>query len=338
MTTADQVNTRRIRPWIAALLTFFGWGLGLFYARRTRLAIWAVLINIALGVVVGAGLLAFIIATNSVPNWFVPSGGWSIVDTIHTGASAVAAVIVWIIAARQTQVVRAGPGRLWGYLAIWLVPIAISITLATVLRFSVMQPFRIPSGSMQPTLQVGDFILVKKWSYGYSRFSAAPLESLFPRGRIFARLPQRGDLAVYRPTPEPNRDFVSRVVGLPGDRIQMLDGVLHINGIPVLREDLGIVDFMDDFGGRTQVRAWRETLPNGVSFTTFDRNPSGELDNTPVYTVPADHYFMMGDDRDNAADSRVPSVVGYVPFDHIVGRVEHTILSARSRRGSEGGR
>jgi signal peptidase I len=245
------------------------------------------------------------------------------------------AIAVWVVAAQRQQVERSGAARLWGYFAIWLLPILISLVLAMALRFAVIQPFRIPSGSMQPTLQVGDYILVKKWSYGYSRFSAAPFHSVLPEGRMFARQPQRGDIAVYRPTPEPDRDFVSRIVGLPGDRLQVIDGVLHINGAAVTREDLGVVEFTNDYGEREALQAWRESLPNGVSYTTFDRNADGELDNTNVYTVPERHYFMMGDDRDNAADSRVPSVVGYVPFDNLVGRVEHIIRSGPGRRGGE---
>jgi signal peptidase I len=329
--TTEPQTMRRIRPWIAALLTLFGLGLGLYYARRARLAWWAVAASIVIGVALGAGILAYIIITDSVPAWFVPTQGWSIFDTINIVVTAFFAIFVWAVAARRQQVERAGPGRLWGYLAIWLLPLLLALLLAMSLRFAVMQPFRIPSGSMQPTLQVGDYILVKKWSYGYSRFSAAPLEDFLPEGRIFSREPERGDLAVYRPSPEPDRDFVSRVVGLPGDSIQMIDGVLHINGSAVTREDLGMTAFSDDEGNEESIHAWRETLPNDVSYTTFDRLPQGELDNTPVFQVPEGHYFMMGDDRDNAADSRVPYVVGYVPFDHFVGRVEHVIASAPGR-------
>jgi signal peptidase I len=111
-----------------------------------------------------------------------------------------------------------------------------ALALAMVLRFTIAQPFRIPSGSMQPTLQVGDYIVVTKWSYGYGRFSFAPLEGLLPHGRLFAHTPNRGDVIVFRPPPEPDRDFIKRLIGLPGDHIQMIDGVLHINGVAVRRE------------------------------------------------------------------------------------------------------
>jgi signal peptidase I len=201
-----------------------------------------------------------------------------------------------------------------------------ALALAMVLRFSIAQPFRIPSGSMQPTLEVGDYIVVTKWSYGYGRYSFAPLEGLLPHGRLFGREPERGDVVVFRPPPEPTRDFIKRLIGLPGDRIQVIDGVLNINGAPVQRESLGVVDFENEDGFIDHIQEYRETLPNGVSYTTFDRGAM-ELDNTRVYVVPEDHYFFMGDDRDNSADSRVPSVVGYVPRDNLVGPAQFIVAS-----------
>jgi signal peptidase I len=201
-----------------------------------------------------------------------------------------------------------------------------ALALAMVLRFTIAQPFRIPSGSMQPTLEVGDYIVVTKWSYGYGRYSFAPLEGLLPQGRLFGSQPHRGDVVVFRPTPEPDRDFIKRLVGLPGDRIQVIDGLLHINGQPVERESLGVVDFENEDGAIERLQAYRETLPEGVSFTVFDRGIT-ELDNTREYVVPDGHYFMMGDDRDNSADSRVPGVVGFVPYDNLVGPAQFTVVS-----------
>lgn len=201
-----------------------------------------------------------------------------------------------------------------------------ALALAMLLRFTIAQPFRIPSGSMQPTLEVGDYIVVTKWSYGYGRYSFAPLEGLLPQGRLFAHQPERGDVVVFRPPPEPDRDFIKRLVGLPGDRIQIIDGMLHINGQAVERESLGLVDFENEDGVIERIEGYRETLPNGVSYTTFDRGVT-ELDNTRVYVVPEGHFFMMGDDRDNSADSRVPSVVGYVPFDNLVGPAQFIVAS-----------
>lgn len=205
-----------------------------------------------------------------------------------------------------------------------------ALALAMVLRFTIAQPFRIPSGSMQPTLEVGDYIVVTKWSYGYGRFSFAPLEGLLPHGRLFGSQPQRGDVVVFRPPPEQDRDFIKRVIGLPGDRIQVIDGVLTINGEPVQRESLGIMNFENEHGEIEPIQTYRETLPNGVSYTTFDRG-TFELDNTRVYEVPEGNYFMMGDDRDNSADSRVPSVVGFVPYDNLVGPAQFVVVSFNNR-------
>jgi len=200
-----------------------------------------------------------------------------------------------------------------------------ALALAMVLRFTIAQPFRIPSGSMQPTLEIGDYIVVTKWSYGYGRYSFAPLEGLFPHGRLFGRAPERGDVVVFRPPHEPTRDFIKRVIGLPGDRVQMIDGVLHINGEPVGVESLGVVDFANGDGFVERIPAVRETLPNGVSYVAFDRNPRSELDNTREVLVPEGHYFMMGDDRDFSDDSR--RSVGFVPYDNLVGPASFVVVS-----------
>ncbi len=207
----------------------------------------------------------------------------------------------------------------------WATPTIVVLGLAAallVMPFGIgVRLYRAPSGSMQPAVYPGDHLVVAKWSYGYSRYSSAPLSLMFPPGRLFGRAPDRGDLAVFRPVPEPDRDFIKRVIGLPGDRIQMIDGVLHINGEAVDREDLGEGVFTDGDGGRVDVHVYRETLDSGVSYLTFDRM-DGELDNTRVFVVPPHHYFVMGDDRDNSADSRVSSFVGFVPFDNFVGPVD----------------
>jgi signal peptidase I len=180
------------------------------------------------------------------------------------------------------------------------------------------QPFEILSGAMEPTLLVGDYLFASKYAYGYSHYSLPFSPRLF-YGRVLASEPQRGDVVVFRLPKDDSADYIMRVIGLPGDRIQMIEGVLHINEVPVERER--IYDLIDTEDGRrtTVVKRWRETLPNGVSYTTWDLYDSF-LDNTPVYTVPPGNYFMMGDNRDNSQDSRVLSQVGYVPFENIVGR------------------
>jgi len=143
---------------------------------------------------------------------------------------------------------------------------------------------------------------------------------------VFAAQPQRGDVVVFRLPKDDTTDYVKRIVGLPGDRIQMVAGVLHINGAPIKHERM--VDFTDTGTGE-RVRQWRETLPNGVSYSTLDLQDNGFLDNTQVYTVPVGHYFMLGDNLDNSTDSRVLSAVGYVPFENIIGRVERIYYSAQ---------
>jgi signal peptidase I len=204
--------------------------------------------------------------------------------------------------------------------------IAYALLLAMVIRFAIAQPFRIPSGSMQPTLRVGDYIVVTKWSYGYSRYSLSPLH-FGPPGRILGHEPKRGDIVVFRPGTAEDKDFVKRLIGLPGDKIQVTDGVLYINDEPVEREALGKMPFTEQTGLQEDIAAYKETLPNGVSYTTFDRF-DGPGDHTAVYEVPEGHYLMLGDDRDNSSDSRYEmGGFGYVPFDHLVGKARFVFVS-----------
>jgi signal peptidase I len=179
---------------------------------------------------------------------------------------------------------------------------------------------------MQPTLLVGDYILVTKWSYGYSRFSFEPLNFGFPAGRLLGHLPKRGDVIVFRPPAHEDKDYVKRLIGLPGDTIQVRDSVLYLNGQAVPRASLGAVSFKDERGDVSQIPEYQETLPNGVSYVTFDRQSDGEYDRTPVYKVPEGHYFFMGDDRDLSEDSRSVDV-GFVPYDHLVGHARVVALS-----------
>jgi len=200
-----------------------------------------------------------------------------------------------------------------------------ALLLAVILRTLFFQPFSIPSGSMKDNLLVGDYLFVSKFSYGYSKHSLPFSPDLF-EGRIWSGEPERGDIAVFKFPPDPSIDYIKRVIGLPGDKIQMIDSVVHINGEPVKRERAGL--FTDDETGQI-VQAYTETLPNGVTYSTLDVNLSS-TDNTRVFEVPEGHYFMMGDNRDNSSDSRLS--VGFVPLENFVGKASVIFFSIRNNK------
>jgi len=203
-----------------------------------------------------------------------------------------------------------------------------ALLIAVVIRTFLFQQFNIPSGSMMATLLIGDYLFVSKYTYGYSRYSFPFSPPLFTgRDPILGKGPQRGDVVVFRLPRDDSTDYIKRVIGLPGDKIQMIDGLLHINGEPIKRERAEDFVGTEDGPGIKHIKRWRETLPNGKVYYTLDLVDNSFYDNTPVYTVPADHYFMMGDNRDNSTDSRVLSQVGYVPIDNIVGRAEIIFFS-----------
>jgi len=203
-----------------------------------------------------------------------------------------------------------------------------ALLLSLPIRILLYQPFNVPSRAMTPTLLEGDYFLASKLAFGYSRFSL-PLLLPLPTRHILGAEPQRGDIVVFRLPKNLRTDFVKRVVGLPGEHIQMKDGALYINDVAVKREPLPDYVGRDPCGSAATATAkrWRETLPNGVSYETLDCVTNGFFDDTPVYTVPAGHYFMLGDNRDNSADSRALSAVGYVPFENLVGRADLIFFS-----------
>jgi signal peptidase I len=208
-----------------------------------------------------------------------------------------------------------------------------AVAIALVLRIVIFQPFNIPSGSMKPNLLVGDFLFVSKPAYGYSRASLVyPLTRLPIEGRIFAGAPKRGDVVVFKNKKDGNKDYIKRVVGLPGDEVRMVEGRLLINDEAVRKEFIGNVEAECD-GRPREIPAYRETLPNGVSYLVNEcYGDAGPLDNRGPYLVPAGHYFMMGDNRDQSQDSRVLEVVGYVALDDVVGKAERLFFSVDGDR------
>ena len=205
--------------------------------------------------------------------------------------------------------------------------IVIAGALALGFRSLLFEPFNIPSGSMIPTLLVGDYLFVSKYSYGFSRYSfpfgIAPFD-----GRVFGTPPERGDVAVFRQPQNESVAFIKRVVGLPGDRIQITGGILRINDVAVNRVRKG---FATANNGYNVIRfaVYKETLPNGKSYLIQERSDDDVLDNTNVFLVPEGHYFMMGDNRDNSRDSRTTSV-GMVPAENLIGRAERLFFSHNS--------
>lgn len=217
-----------------------------------------------------------------------------------------------------------------------------AVLIAVVVRTFAIEPFNIPSGSMIPTLLIGDYLFVSKYSYGYSKHSF-PFSMGFFTGRIFGHPPNRGDVAVFKYPGDQGQgfnrtDYIKRIVGLPGDRIKMVNGILHINGKPVERIKIG--DYRGSGGGRRGI-LYTEVLPNGVSHEILETSDNGSSDNTPEFLVPAGNYFAMGDNRDDSLDSRTQLQIRdgmgvlrhrdelgwYVPSENLVGRAEFIFFS-----------
>jgi len=208
-------------------------------------------------------------------------------------------------------------GESWGELAKTVIYAGL---IAIVIRTFLFQPFNIPSASMEATLLVGDYLFVEKYAYGYSRytfpFGGWPLGDRM-EGRFMGSEPKRGDVIVFKFPQDNSTDFIKRLVGMPGDKIQMINSRLYINDKIVPRKRVD--DYVEMLDGReNRVPQYEETLPEGKTYLTLDRDPDSPLDNTPAFRVPAGHYFMMGDNRDNSDDSR--QAVGYVPFENLEGK------------------
>jgi signal peptidase I len=220
----------------------------------------------------------------------------------------------------------------------WLMEPLAAILLTICATTAVAQPFYIPSGSMEPTLQIGDALLGSKFAYGYSRWSLPYGLGPASTSRLFGRMPARGDIVIFRKPRDTATILIKRVIGLPGDRIQMVHGRLVINGqrVPLVAAGSGKVE--DSSGHRDEIRRFTEILPGGVRHIIFKAGWDGPLDDTPVYQVPGNTIFAMGDNRDNSLDSRVPQAeggVGYVPLENLMARADvmlgsYDFLNARS--------
>ncbi len=223
----------------------------------------------------------------------------------------------------------------WRTILTYILSVVLIVLFAMLFRSFLFHPFSIPSRAMAPTLLEGDQFFLSKYPYGYTHYSLPFSPPVFS-GRIFGSEPARGDVVMFRLPKDGTTDYVKRVVGLPGERLQMKEGRLIINGVPVTRERLPDFAGDDPCGtvGGAKVKRWRETLPNGVSHETLDCLDNGFYDNTNVYTVPAGHFFVLGDNRDNSTDSRVLSAVGYIPLENIVGRAGMIFFSSTAGQGA----
>ena len=208
--------------------------------------------------------------------------------------------------------------------------IIIAIFIALLIRSFIFEPFNIPSGSMKPNLLVGDFIFVSKYSYGFSKHSLPFSVPLIPR-KIFSNTPERGDVVVFK-TPENNRtDYIKRVIGLPGDKIEIKNGIIFINGSEVLRKKLNDFIDTDNNTSNKRVRMYNEYFFN-KEINILDITDNGIADNTQLFNVPENHFFVMGDNRDNSQDSRFISTVGFIPYENLVGKAQFIFFSLENAR------
>jgi signal peptidase I len=205
--------------------------------------------------------------------------------------------------------------------------VMIALVLALIIRSFVYDPFNIPSGSMKPTLDVGDYLFVSKSAYGYSQYSL-PLGIVPMDGRIMGKQPKRGDVVVFWNS-NTNQNYIKRLIGLPGETVRVYCGRLYINGDRIARKYVGKFEDSNPMfpDMKNTLKEYVETLPDGTQYHIYERTDQGEADNTKIYTIPEEHYFLMGDNRDNSQDSRFPDAVGFVPYENLKGRADITFFS-----------
>ena len=207
-----------------------------------------------------------------------------------------------------------------------------ALIIAIIIRSLIIQPFYIPSSSMEPTLLIGDRIFVSKYSYGFSKHSF-PFSPNFSDNRFFSKKPEQGDLVVFK-TPADNRtDYIKRLIGLPGDEIQFVEGDILINEKKILRKEIKISQAIRCGNYNLETKIFIETLPNGVKYMAA-YNKNGTLQNTKKFKVPQDHYFLMGDNRDCSKDSRFLDDVGYVKNLNLVGKAKIIFFSNDTKKSS----
>ena len=197
-----------------------------------------------------------------------------------------------------------------------------AIVIALLIRTIIFEPYSIPSSSMKPNFWIGDYLFVSKYTYGVSNASL-PLEPNIFDGRILELgKPERGDVIVFKSPNNRYINYIKRLIGLPGDEVQVKDGIIYINGEMITQKEAGTFTDTDGHVLKKNI----ETLPNGVSYYILDDSPNNMLDNTDVYKVPEGHYFFMGDNRDHSGDSRT-SLISFVPYEKLIGKAEMIIFS-----------
>jgi len=300
-------------PAVAALLSFISMGLGQLYNGHLRRAVVLYVFEI----------LAIVMA--AVSTLLLSSHGILI---IYACALIFVGLRIFAVVDAFGGARRIGSAALQRYNRwyVYAVLIAYAVIAPMVVRTVALEPFNIPSGSMRPTLLVGDYLFVSKYAYGYSKYSLPWNIDLFS-GRLFGSQPERGDVAVFKLPRDNKTDYIGRIVGLPGDRIQVLDGTLIVNDVPIERRQVENFTFSDVYGRSRSIAQFEEKLPNGVVHYTLDANFNGNFDNTDVYSVPEGHFFAMGDNRDNSLDSRASWGGGFIPAENLVGRAESIFYS-----------